>query len=96
MFQAAPKVGQESHPQPGKVSRNSFAIVESVQGKADGYVLSRSAERSTVLDVVLAIEGPGSQFVCTELRQRGPLATLPEDCTTTCPAAKTMLEAEQA
>src|ERR1700742_2078001 len=60
-------------------------LVRSVQGKAGGYVLTRAPERITVLDVVTAIDGPGPAFVCTEIRQRGPLATPPEDCVTLCP-----------
>ncbi|MEU1971524.1 Rrf2 family transcriptional regulator [Microbacterium sp. NPDC019599] len=71
-------------------------LVRSVQGKAGGYVLTRSPDDITVLDVVLAIEGPEPQFVCTEIRQRGPLGTPPEDCRTACPVAKAMLKAEAA
>lgn len=71
-------------------------LVRSVQGKAGGYVLTRSPDDITVLDVVIAIEGPEPQFVCTEIRQRGPLGTPPEDCRTACPVAKAMLSAESA
>src|SRR6478609_10381340 len=50
-------------------------LVQSVQGKAGGYVLTRSPALITVLDVVEAVDGPGPAFVCTEIRQRGPMAT---------------------
>lgn len=71
-------------------------LVRSVQGKAGGYVLTRDPDEITVLDVVVAIEGVEPQFVCTEIRQRGPLGTPPEDCRTACPVAKAMLAAESA
>jgi Rrf2 family protein len=71
-------------------------LVRSVQGKAGGYVLTRAPEDITVLDVVLAIEGPAPAFECTEIRQRGPLATPPEDCARACPVARAMLAGEAA
>ncbi len=55
-------------------------LVSSVQGKAGGYVLTRAPEVITVLDVVAAVDGSQPAFVCTEIRQRGPLATPKEAC----------------
>ncbi|WP_163513541.1 RrF2 family transcriptional regulator [Fodinicola acaciae] len=72
------------------------ALVQSVQGKSGGYTLTRSAEQITVLDVVEAVEGPGSTFVCTEIRQRGPLAAPPDACTAPCAIARTMHAADRA
>lgn len=71
-------------------------LVGSVQGKAGGYILTRPPERISVLDVVLAIDGPAPAFECTEIRQRGPLAIAPEDCKDTCPVARAMLAGEAA
>ncbi|MEV4809955.1 RrF2 family transcriptional regulator [Micromonospora avicenniae] len=71
-------------------------LMHSVQGKSGGYVLTRSPEEITVLDVVEAIEGPRPTFVCTEIRQRGPLAVSPDDCTTSCVIARTMTAADRA
>jgi Rrf2 family protein len=71
-------------------------LVRSVQGKSGGYVLTRSPATITVLDVVEAIDGPDPAFVCTEIRQRGPMATPPESCTTPCAIARTMAAAESA
>jgi len=71
-------------------------LVRSVQGKAGGYVLTRSPEQITVLDVVEAVDGPGPTFVCTEIRQRGPLAAPPESCTAPCGIARAMAAAETA
>ena len=71
-------------------------LVRSTQGQAGGYVLTRSAEEITVLDVVQAVDGARSAFVCTEIRQRGPLATPPEQCTAPCGIARVMYAADRA
>jgi Rrf2 family protein len=71
-------------------------LVRSTQGKSGGYVLTRSPEEITMLDVVEAIEGPQATFVCTEIRQRGPMATPPEACTAPCAIARTMYAADRA
>jgi Rrf2 family protein len=71
-------------------------MVRSVQGHAGGYVLTRSPEEITVLDVVEAVDGTGPAFVCTEIRQRGPLATPAEACTTPCAISRAMTAADQA
>ncbi|NUT33725.1 MAG: Rrf2 family transcriptional regulator [Hamadaea sp.] len=71
-------------------------IIHAVQGHSGGYRLTRPATDITVLDVVEAVDGPDSTFVCTEIRQRGPLATAPEDCVRACPVARVMIRADQA
>ncbi|MYW63252.1 Rrf2 family transcriptional regulator [Streptomyces sp. SID8379] len=71
-------------------------LVQSVQGKTGGYVLTRGAEEITLLDVVQAVDGTSPAFVCTEIRQRGPLATPPESCTKPCGIARAMAAAEGA
>lgn len=71
-------------------------LVGSVQGKAGGYVLTRDPERITVLDVVVAVDGPTPAFVCTEIRQRGPLAATPEQCARPCAITRAMASAEAA
>jgi Rrf2 family protein len=71
-------------------------LVRSVQGQAGGYVLTRAAEEITVLDVVEAVDGTEPAFVCTEIRQRGPMAAAPEACTEPCPIAKVMIAADRA
>ncbi|WP_313885641.1 RrF2 family transcriptional regulator [Fodinicola feengrottensis] len=65
-------------------------LVHSVQGKSGGYVLTRSPAKITVLDVVEAVDGSEPTYVCTEIRQRGPLAAPPEACTAPCAIARTM------
>jgi Rrf2 family protein len=77
-------------------SLSRAGIVRSVQGQAGGYALARPAEEVSVLDVVEAVEGRGSTFVCTEIRQRGPLATPREACTRPCAITRAMAAADQA
>ncbi|MGW3289195.1 RrF2 family transcriptional regulator [Streptomyces sp. NPDC001002] len=71
-------------------------LVHSTQGKSGGYALTRSPELITVLDVVDAVDGPSPAFVCTEIRQRGPMATPAEACTKPCPISRAMATAETA
>jgi Rrf2 family protein len=53
---------------------SAAGIVESVPGPRGGYRLARRADEITVLDVVLAVDGDETAFVCTEIRQCGPAA----------------------
>ncbi|WP_077489454.1 RrF2 family transcriptional regulator [Sinomonas mesophila] len=71
-------------------------LVRSVEGKAGGYILTREPASITVLDVVEAVDGPAPAFICTEIRQRGPLATPAESCTAPCPIARAMGAAQEA
>ncbi|MEV0095109.1 Rrf2 family transcriptional regulator [Streptomyces sp. NPDC050738] len=71
-------------------------LVRSVQGKTGGYVLVKKAAEITLLDVVQAVDGASPAFQCTEIRQRGPLGTPPEQCTKRCPIAQAMGAADAA
>ncbi|GAA1618505.1 Rrf2 family protein [Actinoplanes couchii] len=71
-------------------------LVRSTQGNSGGYTLTRDAARITVLDVVEAVDGALPAFRCTEVRQRGPLATPAQDCTAPCPIARVMDSADRA
>ena len=71
-------------------------LVRSLQGNAGGYALTRSPALISVLDVVEAVDGPGPAFVCTEIRQRGPLAAAPQACTAPCAITRAMAGAETA
>ncbi|MEV8314860.1 Rrf2 family transcriptional regulator [Streptomyces sp. NPDC059900] len=71
-------------------------LVKSVQGKTGGYVLTKPAADIAVLDVVQAVDGASPAFVCTEIRQRGPFGTPPDDCTKACPIARAMSAADAA
>ena len=71
-------------------------VLESLPGPAGGYRLARSAERISLLDIVLAIEGPQPAFRCGEIRQRGP-TKLPESAyAKPCGINVAMLRAEKA
>jgi Rrf2 family protein len=65
-------------------------------GPKGGYRLTRPAAAITVLDVVEAIEGPASAFVCQEIRQRGTGAIAPERCRAPCAIHTVMTEADRA
>lgn len=71
-------------------------LIESVQGHSGGYVLTRSSADISVLDVVEAVDGASPAFVCTEIRQRGPIATSASECLTPCAINRAMLSADQA
>ena len=71
-------------------------VLHSTPGPRGGFSLARDPAEITYLDVVTAIEGAGQSFRCTELRQRGPVRTPPEQCVTPCAIAATMLRAEEA
>lgn len=70
-------------------------ILETVPGPKGGYRLARKAEEITLLDVVLAVEGPEPAFRCAEIRQRGP-NPLPEKPVRPCEINAAMLRAERA
>ncbi|MFI6003214.1 hypothetical protein ACIA98_22835 [Streptomyces sp. NPDC051366] len=46
--------------------------------------------------MVHAVDGASPAFVCTEIRQRGPLGTPPQDCTKPCAIARVMTAADAA
>src|SRR5438552_4655204 len=55
-------------------------IVTADRGVKGGYRLGRVPAKISLLDIVLAIEGPQPAFRCTEIRQRGPCPTPPSAC----------------
>ena len=71
-------------------------ILESVPGPAGGYRLARPAERITLLDIVLAVEGREPAFRCGEIRQRGPVRLDASAYLKPCGINAAMLKAERA
>ena len=71
-------------------------LVESTLGPTGGYRLSREPSRITFLDVVEAVEGKGSTFVCENIRFNNPC--LPEGyCSKKpCGIARVMWAADKA
>lgn len=71
-------------------------LLASVPGPAGGYRLARPAWEITLLDIMLAVEGPEPAFRCAEIRQRGPGALGPECFSRPCGINRAMLKAERA
>jgi Rrf2 family protein len=71
-------------------------ILESVPGPAGGYRLARAAERITLLDIVLAIEGREPAFRCGEIRRNGPVKIDASAYVKPCGINAAMLKAERA
>lgn len=71
-------------------------ILESLPGPAGGYRLALPAERITLLDIVLAVEGREPAFRCGEIRQRGPVRLDQSAYVKPCGINAAMLKAERA
>ena len=71
-------------------------VLESVPGPAGGYRLARAPERISLLDIVLAVEGPQPAFRCGEIRQRGPVKLPASAYVKPCGINVAMLRAEKA
>jgi Rrf2 family protein len=71
-------------------------IVSSTSGPKGGFRLARAPENISLLDIVLAIEGPDHAFRCREIRQRGPFGGDPDSHHQPCTIATALAEAEQA
>ena len=71
-------------------------IVDSTLGPSGGYRLARPAGEITFLDIVEAVEGKSSTFVCSNIRMNNPC--LPEGFCPSgpCAIARVMWEADQA
>lgn len=71
-------------------------LLASVPGPKGGYRLARPAGEITLLDVVLAVEGPQPAFRCGEIRQRGPSPVASHFFRMPCAVNAAMLRAERA
>jgi Rrf2 family protein len=74
----------------------AVGILHATPGPKGGYRLGRPAEQITALDVLDAVEGTASPFVCREIRQQGTGAVDPELCTRPCAIAAVMAQAHRA
>ena len=70
-------------------------IHATVPGPKGGYRLAKRPDEITLLDIVLAVEGPAPAFRCAEIRQRGP-NPLPGKPVRPCGINSAMLRAERA
>lgn len=71
-------------------------LLESVPGPKGGYRLARPVDRITLLDIVVAVEGPDPAFRCSEIRQRGPSPVAAHFFKAPCAVNAAMLKAERA
>ncbi len=70
-------------------------ILHTVPGPKGGYRLAKAAEDISLLDIVLAVEGPEPAFRCSEIRQRGPNPLPARYFTKPCQISAAMLRAER-
>jgi Rrf2 family protein len=71
-------------------------LLLSVPGPKGGYRLAREPAHISLLDIVLAVEGPEPAFRCAEIRQRGPSPLAERFHKAPCGIKVVMLRAEKA
>lgn len=77
-------------------SLSQAGILRSTPGPVGGYSFAQSPTQVSVLDVVLAIDGPEPAFRCTEIRRQGPLGLGPDKCRKPCAVSRAMAAADAA
>lgn len=75
---------------------SNAGIVQTLSGSKGGYRLARHPEMITLLDIVLAVEGPEPAFRCNEIRRRGPNPPPAHLFAKPCSINAAMLRAERA
>ncbi|CAN7154843.1 RrF2 family transcriptional regulator [Rhizobium sp. LjRoot258] len=71
-------------------------ILNTVPGPKGGYRLAKQTDDISLLDIVLAVEGPEPAFRCSEIRQRGPNQLPQRYFAKPCQISAAMLRAERA
>lgn len=71
-------------------------LLDTVPGPKGGYRLAKPPEKITLLDIVLAVEGPAPAFRCAEIRRRGPNPLPGRYTAKPCGINAAMLRAEKA
>ena len=71
-------------------------IVRSEPGPRGGYRLARPPAQVNLLDITLAVDGDGTAFRCTEIRQKGPIGAPASTYRRPCSIARAMWRAEDA
>lgn len=71
-------------------------LITGTLGPAGGYRLARAPDRITFLDIVEAVEGKGSTFVCTEIRRNNPCLPTGHCDSKPCGIARVMWQADAA
>lgn len=75
---------------------SASGLLQAVPGPKGGYRLAKPADKITLLDIVLAVEGREPAFRCAEIRQRGPSPLEKHFHKAPCAINAAMLKAEQA
>jgi Rrf2 family protein len=75
---------------------SSAGILRTTPGPKGGYALARRPEKISLLDIVLAVEGPEFAFRCQEIRRRGPKPASARVFAKPCSINAAMLRAERA
>ncbi|MBW4028499.1 MAG: Rrf2 family transcriptional regulator [Acidobacteria bacterium] len=75
---------------------STAGLIESTLGPGGGYRLSKAAKEITFLDIVEAVEGKASTFVCTEIRRNNPCRPKGARESKACAVARVMWEADDA
>jgi Rrf2 family protein len=70
-------------------------ILDTVPGPKGGYRLAKTPKEISLLDIVLAVEGPAPAFRCNEIRQRGPNPVSDRFFASPCNISAAMLRAER-
>ncbi|MGA9657830.1 MAG: Rrf2 family transcriptional regulator [Asticcacaulis sp.] len=71
-------------------------IVTGTLGPTGGYRLARAVDDLTLLDIVEAVEGKRSTFVCTEIRKNNPCRLKTASDRGPCAIARAMWQADEA
>ncbi|MFI6576100.1 RrF2 family transcriptional regulator [Nocardiopsis sp. NPDC050513] len=71
-------------------------VLAATTGPRGGFQLAGPAAEISLLQIVEAVDGASSPYVCREIRQRGRGALPPEDCQDRCVLARRMDEAHDA
>lgn len=69
-------------------------ILTSVSGPKGGFQLARDPRNISLLDIVVAIDGPDDAFRCTQILKEGPGADPKADYTEICVISQAMRGAE--
>lgn len=77
-------------------SLSGAGILSTLPGPKGGYRLAKEPDAITLLDIVLAVEGPAPAFRCAEIRQRGPNPLPDRYFSKPCGINAAMLKAERA
>src|SRR5260221_4113841 len=76
-------------------SLSQAALLESTLGPSGGYRLAKAPSEITFLDIIEAVEGRSSTFVCTEIRRNNPCRPADTCESKACAIARIMQEADE-